>query len=565
MSQNNDNKGPTTVSVSEGAATPAAEPPKKEENPNQEAAPKKLVPSKEDLPPNAEPAMEQAPSAPLAGESQLAEDVAPKPGEGAKEPGVDEMLEEVLKNKKADEDDDLKDIDLETNQVIVGNKETIVDDLVNRYPTRAAFDAARKDEKSLVSLCYSASNHGWGTTSGGDIRQVLQIDDMYKHLVSQQDRMKFPGIQDGHPSRITHKSVDVSGKEAILAIKARLGGIVRVNLLNSGFWVALRSPQLNELQEIFATIDFDNKEIGRILGGHFALITDMYLKRKFVEILVNKRLIVESNFADIFKAGAFVRNLAYHDYETLLHGIVTLMTRGGMRYRCICPSCGMVSVETLDMSACKFINEDLWTPEVAAWWNNVVGPDGKPLRRTENDLATYREQILGRKETYSQEFDNGLGDKVKIDLVIKEPTMARFFEIGDKLIKNLNETIDAVSDGDSDKAEMIKASISIHQYQLIAPWIEELVLWRDEKNVEIKTTDSTAILEHLDQSIQQDSKLFDALTKYIKDSRFVWIGTQSIRCPQCGAKPTTAMDSFYPLEIQTIFFGLLSRLWLAAR
>jgi len=427
------------------------------------------------------------------------------------------------------------------------------------------YKAAKRDPKSLLNLARAAGDHGWGTTSGSDIEEVLKKKDAWKKLHEQSDVEKFPGIKDGRPNRINHKNTDLAGREAILAIKARLGGLVRVNLLNSGFWVAIRSPQLDELQEIFATIDFENKQIGRILGGHFALITDMYLKRKFVDILISKRLIIESNFKDIYKAGAFARNLAYHDYDTLLHAIVMLMTRGGLRYRCVCPKCGATSVETLDVGACKFVNEDLWTTEVANWWSNTHDSEGHPIRHDEKALVKYRTEILASNLEYSQDIGKDpKGEEIKVNLTLREPTMQKFFEIGDKLIKNLNETIDHISSGDEDKADMVRASLSVHSYQLIAPWIDNLKLLVNG-NVDITTADPEAILSHLDETVQKDERLFEALTDFIAKSRFNYIGTHQIRCSQCGLRPTTSMENFYPLEIQTIFFGLLSRLWLAGR
>lgn len=570
------NEQPTTIEPKEQVSVPVAPAPAKP-----------LNPSASDLPPNAEPAMEGAgetmemptgdgeeaepPAAsaePEAGSSQLADEMAPETPAPAKEQGTDDLLEQLRADReRVDAPSADNDIDLETNQILLGTNDPkeLQAMMLKLYPSLQVYAAAKKDPESLLSLAVNAYNHGWGTTSGGDLEEVLLTDEVYKNLHPQKDTERFPGMKDGHPSRITHKSVDVTGQEAILAIKARLGGIVRVNLVNSGFWVALRSPQLDELQEVFATIDFENREIGRILGGHFALITDMYLKKKFVEILISKRLIIESNFKDVFKQGAFVRNLAYHDYDTLLHAIVMLMTRGGMRYRCICPKCGNTSVENLDVSACKFVNEELWTPEVQTYWNTTKTPDGKLLKHDEKDLLKYREEIFNHKAVFTEEIDNGFGDKVRIDLEIQEPTMQKFFEIGETLINNLNTTINHIANGDQEKADLVKASLAVHSYQLFAPWINMLKLYRDNGEVEIQTSDPNAILSHLDETGKKGEGLFKEITKFIAHSRFNFFGTHSIQCPQCHARPTSKMENFYPLEIQTIFFGLSSRLWLTGR
>ena len=573
---------PTTISLNETQAAPEPKPtpaaPSHEPKP-EKTTPPKLNPNPADLPPGTEPAMERANpqptqaagDAPDAGTSPLAAQVAPV-AEDTGTSEVDPVLEELRKSRKdvsIDDAADESDIDLETNQVEVGppRGDELVQLFMQMYPTKQLYDAAKSDPESILSRTIAATDHGWGTTQARDIIEVLKNNDTYKKLHSQQDTLRFPGIKDGRPNRVSMPNADIAGRDAIIALKARLGGIVRVNLLNSGFWVAIRSPQIDELQEIFATIDFENREIGRILGGHFALLTDMYLKDKFVNLMVQKQIIVESNFKDIYKQGAFARNLAYHDYDTLMHAVVMLMTRGGLRYRCVCPKCGTMSVETLDIGACKFVNEDLWTPEVRAWWNTTVDKEGKLIIHTEKDLLHYRNDILNKKHVVSNKVDNGLGETVEISLELTEPTMRKYQEVGSNLIKKLNETIDAISNGREDRSELVTATLSVHNYQQIAPWVNMLRVIGEDGKVDIQTSDANVILSYLDELSQHDGSLTKALAKFIAESRFNWIGTHAIQCPnpKCHARPSIEMDGFYPLEIQTIFFGLSSRLWRSGR
>lgn len=537
-----------------------------------------LNPTAEDLPDNAEPAMEGktvadddevSESEQIAGSEQLANDLAPETPK--KETGIDEVLEQLRvqsKDSNIDSAAEDSDIDLETNQIIVGAKRgpELVEMLLTHYSDPSKYKAALNDPNSLLRKVQAAIDHGWGTTSGGDIAEVLLKGDTYKHLKEQSELDS--NIKDGRPNRITHKNVELAGDDAILAIKARLGGIVRVNLLNSGFWVGLRSPEISELQEIFATIDFENREIGRILGGHFALITDMYLKQKFVDLLIKKRIVIQSNFGEIYKQGRLARNLAYHDYDTLLHAVVMLMTRGGLRYNCICPKCGKTSVETLDVGACKFVNETLWTDEVRKWWANTTDENGKLLIHNEQSLLKYRTEVLTYKRTFVIDVPCGYGNSMKVEFDFVEPTMQTYFDIGSALITSLTETINNISDGSQDKASLVQPTLALHHYQQIAPWISSIRMFKDDGvTIDMATSDPKAIRSLLDELSQHDKELSKALIEFIRTSRFNWIGTHSIKCsnPKCGARPVSSMENFYPLEIQTIFFGLLSRLWQSGR
>jgi hypothetical protein len=573
------NEKPRTISVSENAQVETAV---RQSSGNEDRATKgPLIPSAADLPVGAEPAMEQTTAVPdddeeepaggeIAGSGALAEALAPESPKKV-DTGMDEIME-AFRGDTAEHSIDAaaedSDVDLETNQVITGptRGRELVDLMVKLYSDPQKYSAAQNDPKSFLNQIKAAIDHGWGTTTGSDIEEVLKSNDTFKKLHVQTDTDKFPGIKDGRPNRISHKTVEMVGEDAILAIKARMGGIVRVNLLNSGFWVGMRSPEISELQEIFATIDFENREIGRILGGHFALIADLYLKQKFIDLLIKKKIIIQSNFGDIYKKGRFARNIAYHDYDTLLHGVIMLMTRGGLRYNCICPHCGKSSIETLDVSACKFVNEDLWTDKVREWWTNTTDINGKPIVQTEQSLLKYRTEILAYKRTYDVKIPSGVGSEVRAEMDFVEPTLQSYFDTGSMLIANLNETINNISEGNQDKAALVQPTLALHHYQQIAPWITAIRIFEDDgTTINTSTTDPRAIMSFLDELNQHDGAVTKALVEFIRESRFNWIGTHSIRCPQCGARPTSSMENFYPLEIQTIFFGLLSRLWQSGR
>ena len=559
---------PTTIHVDEGQAAVPAEPqpaPVSREPEKPKAEP--LNPAPADLPKDAEPAMEAQGEEAAAQPSALAQQVAPV-AEDTGTSQIDEVLEQLRDARKSASIDDAaddSDIDLETNQIEVGppRGEELVQLFLRMYPTKESYEAAKADPDSVLSRTINATDHGWGSTQLRDIAECLKEGKVIEKLKPQSDTKKFPGIKDGRPNRVTLKDPDAAGREAIIALKARMGGIVRVNLLNSGFWVALQPPKIDDLQEIFATIDFENREIGRIMGGHFALIADAYLKQKFLETIISKDIIIESNFKQFRKPGAFIRNLAYHDYDTLIHAVVMIMTRGGLRYRCVCPLCGHTSIETIDVGACKFVNEDLWTPEVHTWWNTTVDKEGKLIMHDEKSLMRYRNEVLNRKFNLEKIIDNGRGEKVKIVLEFAEPTFKKYIDVSTNLIRTMMNTINSISRGDDDRADLARNTLSVHNYQQIAPWINFIRVYGEDGVLDIQSSDASVILSYLDELSQHDKEMSKALSKFIADTRFNWIGTQSIECPNCHARPSEEMNGFYPLEIQTIFFGLLSRLWQA--
>ena len=68
-------------------------------------------------------------------------------------------------------------------------------------------------------------------------------------------------------------------------------------------------------------------------------------KKRFCDALIRYRIIRDSNLADIFNTekDVFNKALSFHDYEVLLHAVLTLMSRKGFRARVVCPECKMWS------------------------------------------------------------------------------------------------------------------------------------------------------------------------------------------------------------------------------
>ena len=472
----------------------------------------------------------------------------------------DEILEATLRaaiNKPDPDEGGDPMYDLGLNQVILGKHSDILADIARIYKTEAALKAARKDPKSLISRISEALETGWGSSSHNDLEDILRRNDAYKALAPQSEMDK--AIRDARPTSIRLGSVDLAGDDAMLAIKSRLGGLIRIQLLNSGFWIAIRAPSLAELQELYASVDIEGRELGRIIGGHMCLCVDMFLKQKLIDLLFTHKMIMRSNFA--FKdKNEFIRNLAYHDYDTILHAFVTLMSRHGFRVRLICPHCDTQSVETnMDISGAKFVNMNLMTEPVRKWWATTHTPDGKPVVHTEEDLKKYRNEILNFHMVSTQVVNNGVND-VKVELDIIEPTYDRFFSVGQHLIDQLNSTINAIANGEESRANLVKASLNVHGFQLIAPWVREMRLVNEAGEVEVRTVDPAVIVDYLDQLLQEDTtSMFTDLHEFVSKSKFNYFGSFSIKCPKCGATPESNLDNFYPLEIQTIFFGLFFR------
>lgn len=495
----------------------------------------------------------------------------PKKEESAQEPKEDNA-EDALFDKEGFTADgvakkvleSLADTDLGINQVAIVNaldEAGTAEKLSKLYPTDKEFEKATEDPTSFWNLFTAAGSNGWNYNHLRDFITTLIDNKVEKKL----ERIKNTEFADKTANKINTSAVDVTGIEAMNAFMSAVSGFLKVNLMNSGFWVTLRRPQIIELQGIFDSLELEQKEIGYMVGAHFALCADVYLKRKFIEALIDYRIINGSNLEGIYKDDNFAQAVSYLDYETLVHAVLTLMSRSkGLRTRVACPNCRKIDlVEDIDIGSCKVINRDLITDEVRAWWAQTKDAQGRPIKRTLKDVKKYQNEILKPQHSFIEKFsNNNLDTPRNIRLNLRVPTMAEYFEDGALFANKLNKLIDERDVGSSERRKIMAANLGAHLFQMITPWVRNIEMLDDEGKVAFRTADRDPIMMILDTTTQDKDEAIKPLKEieaYTASTKFVWIGMFSMECPHCHSKPDFGLDQFFPLEVQTIFFGHLYR------
>jgi len=463
------------------------------------------------------------------------------------------------------------------NQFLTGKYDiNVLDKIISEmYPDEDSQKKALEDPTSFLSIIIQCIRNGWGSNALPSYLQVFAAKDKNgdtpdKFLISQSD--KTLGNFGDVTAHETKKSSGVlTGDEARKAFMGKLNGYRRVKLLNSGFWIALRRPLIHELQDIFDIIDMEQKEIGYNIGSHFALLADMYVKKIFLETLIKFRIIVDSNLDGIYNDGVFVSALSFLDYESILQALLSLMSRKGLRARVVCPECKLVTIlEDIDISSAKFVNRNIISDKMIEWWNTKTTPDGKPIgKRSVADVIKYQKEILG----YKSEFIDTFGDS-RVKMTFEVPTFKTYFEAGEVLFDQLRAVIDERSSIDATRRRIIFNNTAAHAFHMIAPWISAISCINDDGSVAFTSelaTDASdkdrksfieTVIDIFDTATQDDQQNgFSKFSEFIASSRISWIGTYALECPRCHAKPDVELtNQFYPLEVQTIFFGQLYRL-----
>lgn len=432
----------------------------------------------------------------------------------------------------------------------VGTNED-VRNLANEYGSRAEYQKALRDNSTFVSQYMAAADGGLRNRYVTNARASMKAAD-----ISEEDfeEVNSSEIKDGftrgkHFGKREDGSVpDLVGHNAQLMLIARAKGILKVNLLNSGFYVVLRPLSLAEISGFLNTVQMNATELGHTLGAHMWLCNDIFLKEQFINALIQYGGIEDSNLENWKKNGALYKNINVLDYETLVWAIVSLMYRRGLHTRIFCPKCKKADETEINPITCKFRNRKIFDeiPEVRSYWETTGKLKSIPLQK----IRDYQEKV-NPMTYYSEQTLQELG---KIRLVFKSPSIGEYLTVGTDLINRINE---AISGTDEERQQQVGLQLIYHVYQMMIPWIHHVEVFNEDGTIDYTTSEKAAIEMVLESGRQEahSEKLMSDFNSFIGATRITWIGTIGLECPSCHAKPVSGSDMFFPLDVQSIFFA----------
>lgn len=329
----------------------------------------------------------------------------------------------------------------------------------------------------------------------------------------------------------------LSGKEGEISLISRFRGLCKIPLFNSGFWIVVKNPRLGELNEFFETVSFEEDQYGKLLGGHYYLTYDYFLKEKAIEIIHAN--IVDSSLKDFDKIATFQKAFDLNDYDVALNGICYLMNKDGidMDIPCLNEECSNTESVCIDLSSIRYNNYDLLTEK-----NISMMMESKSKSLTLNDIADY-------KKSFNIEYKI-FGDNSSAVITCTTPSIGRHIETGKRITTRLMNGIH--SDKITDKRFATKLnSLTVFSY---TPWIESIDFF--PYTDEWTTTSDPNLIESMveDLILKGDpilQKIQDEFITKIKVSVLCYPGVQ---CPKCGMTPSDIKSEFFPADMQSVFF-----------
>lgn len=413
-------------------------------------------------------------------------------------------------------------------------------ELLKRYKTKEDLTKALTDETLFVNTLYRVMIKSMSTPQQKLLVDFLttmksntkELSNAIKGIQDLVNNGKKQLSKDGNP-------VELKGQEAKIATIARMRGVRKIFLPNSGFYVVIRPMTLSELVEFARTVDSDEKELGRILGGHFHIISDFYIKQKFMELV--PRIVIASNLAGFNSPNVLMDNIAFHDYDVLLHAVCAIMYKSGIVINLTCPKCDVsFNGQKVDLNKIKYHVLDDLSAEAVQFMTSSKSV-------TPEMAKDYRHNLLPH---------TGFIDDGNVRYIMQVPTMSYWMECSNRLMSRLSSVIQGKPQFDDEKTTL---EFTVNIARMMTPWIGE-VQYMDNNKPDAVIKEPDSVMEALEASMIEnatpDSDIYTKISSFIQRTKLTYICYTMVKCPKCGATPASSLDGYVPVDVQELFFNL---------
>lgn len=464
-------------------------------------------------------------------ERTLVAEEVPVPVPEEEEYGADEMppekLEEIKAESKAPEvKDNIPDLS-DTLMLVPISPEELEEVFVKADMTPEALAVAEGTNNKFYRLAkiYStltkASRFNLMSMEGKDLHPVSEVCSDKLSRGKKFDKNKM-----------------LEGEEAVINISARLHGLKKIYLYNSGFHIVVKKIGSMEIKNILDYIDENGVELGRSLGGHFYAMNDIFFVQQVGYLL--KQLVVDSNLRKWDHGNNLIKFISINDFPSILGGIASLLFKEGVKYAIECPevTCDYQEKLVLDVDKLKLVDmQKLGQPAI----KRLLSDD----EFTAKDYIEYQEAIGAHSEVQ-------INPTTKFEL--KVPTIFTFVKNGVDLMSKIIEALYA--DNRTPSNDDILEYRILNYYKSFISWINRAVLYNEDGTLDITTREKKALEDMLEPSIWENHDERDKFVKFFTDSRIVHHGVLGTTCPKCGKTPNPKTNGFMSLDMHSFFFNL---------
>lgn len=342
-------------------------------------------------------------------------------------------------------------------------------------------------------------------------------------------------------------NVELKGNDAFLVMTALTGGMRRIALWNSGFYITLKSIPIALLNKFYREINGHDKEFGMQFGNFYYLFNDITIAAYVIEQLL-PQVICGSTYTN-WKTNELLSAISYQDFHTILWAMGLMMHPEGVNINFVCGECGNVHTEHADIGKLKLINTSLINEDMIRHF--------KSGKITNDKLKEYR-KILNMDSSIELEHTRG-DSKRKWRINLQQCSLQDHLSVGRDYLADLQEQCY------KNNATEIADYNLYNRFRAFKPWIKSIEFIRfngDQDQTFTFVNDGTeesdkSIYLALEEFRQYVGKEFEEKMKdYILSTKISHICYYLPACPKCGTEPKTGYHGYIPYDPLYAFFTL---------
>lgn len=454
----------------------------------------------------------------------------------------------------------------DTIQIPTGNSEQVGASL-NRLPN-IDFEKASSATKQWVTVLREGMKY-------------IPYEDVYSLALADPNR-NFRQSIDYNGARLAGQSVKlnrkpgnlvVDGEAALLSIMAHFGtgGLHRIPLWNSGFWVSFKPATEPELIDLNNQLASDKIEQGRWSYGMALSNMVVYYTDRILDFAIAHAYStsVRSDEMPIAKIRDFLKP---QDIPSFILGFLCANYPTGFKYERACihnpDKCNRVESATLNLRWLQHTDnralEDWQRKHMSSFSTNS---------RTLEQVLSYQDKLTAQAD---RRVIFNAGTQQEMAITLTTPTTQEYIDQGHQWLSNIVKGVETALTTDAtlnERNSMVNAHSRAAALNQHIHWVKKIELGEitqdpnamgepaitvveDRKSIELQ-------LQSLSAIDSQRELVSEAIIKYINDSTLSVIAVPSYDCPSCTEPQegtgTELPVHVIPIDILQVFSGLLNQ------
>lgn len=324
------------------------------------------------------------------------------------------------------------------------------------------------------------------------------------------------------------------------------GGIRRVYLWNSGFYVSLKALPICDINNLIREFDDTIYEYGRAYGEYYYAFADLQLKEYIVDKLLPKAL-VGSSYKYWKDRDKMFKALSAQDLPTICWALGAMQYPRGVKIRYHCDKCGHVHDETVDIMKLRANNTELIN-------DNMIEIMGRTGWVDDERVAEYREACDFERVIEFKAADPSLSTTWKVTM--KQADMFSFLDTGATFNAELVTHVRPKEYG------AVVDYLRFNGLFRYIPWIKCIEIFDGTgrcvvvNNIVGDKEFENSIRDALDELGQNCIGVEKAFRDYINDTKITHTVFYFPQCVSCGHPTANGNNGYIPYDPISSFFTL---------